>query len=126
MFEKIEKLLDAGFTKDEIMKMLPKDQDPKEEQKPEPKPEPEPKQKTDEPVKNEKQEKPEEKKPEPEPFNTQPFTDAIKSMEEAMQAMNARMQKLALQMYEGPEDKKESVQDLILKVIEPAGIKKGE
>ena len=122
MFEKIEKLLDAGFTKDEIMKMLPKDPDPKEE----PKPEPETKQKTEEPAKNEKQEKPEEKKPEPEPFNTQPFTDAIKSMEEAMQAMNARMQKLALQMYEGPEDKKESVQDIILKVIEPAGIKKGE
>lgn len=120
MFEKIEKLLDAGFTKDEIMKMLPKDPDPKEE----PKPEPEPRQKTDEPAKNEKQEKPEkpeEKKPEPEPFNTQPFTDAVKSMEEAMQAMNAKMQKLALSMYEGPENKKESVQDIILKVIDPAG-----
>ena len=123
MFEKIEKLLDAGFTKDEIMKMLPKEPEPVKDPEPE---KPEPKQKTEEPAKNEKQEKPEEKQPDPEPFNTQPFTDAIKSMEEAMQAMNARMQKLALQMYEGPEDKKESVQDIIIKVIDPAGIKKGE
>lgn len=122
MFEQINKLLDAGFTKDEILKMLPKEPEP--EKKEEPKPEPE--QKPAESAKNEKQEKPEEKKPEPEPFNTQPFTDAIKSMEEAMQAMNARMQKLALQMYEGPEDKKESLQDIIIKVIDPAGIKKGE
>lgn len=123
MFNEIMKLIDAGFTKDEIMKMLPKDPEPAKDPEPE---KPEPKQKTDEPVKNEKQEKLEEKKPEPEPFNTQPFTDAIKSMEEAMQAMNARMQKLALQMYEGPEDKKESAQDVILRIIEPAGIKKGE
>ena len=127
MFEKIEKLLDAGFTKDEILKMLPKEPEPAKDPEPE---KPKPKQKTEEPAKNEKQDKPEpkpeEKKPEPEPFNTQPFTDAIKSMEEAMQAMNARMQKLALQMYEGPEDKKESVQDIIIKVIDPEGIKKGE
>ena len=125
MFEKIEKLLDAGFTKDEIRKMLPTD--PETAKDPEPEPEKkEPEHKPAEPTKNEKQDNPEEKKPEPEPFNTQPFTDAIKSMEEAMQAMNARMQKLALQMYEGPEDKKESVQDIIIKVIDPAGIKKGE
>ena len=125
MFEKIEKLLDAGFTKDEIMKMLPKEPGPAKDPEPE-KNEPEPKQKTEEPAKNEKQEKPEENKPDPEPFNTQPFTDAIKSMEDAMQAMNAKMQRLALSMYEGPENKKESVQDLIIKVIDPAGIKKGE
>lgn len=118
MFEKIEKLLDAGFTKDEIMKMLPQDAPaPEPEQK-------EPEQKPEEPAKNEKQEKPEEK--EPEPFNTQPFTDAIRSMEEAMQAMNAKMQKLALSMYDGPEVKKSSVQDIIIKVIDPAGVKKGE
>lgn len=126
MFEDVKLLLEAGFTKDEILKMLPKDPEPVKDPEPE---KPEPKQKTEEPAKNEKQEnpeKPEEKKPEPEPFNTQPFTDGLRKMEEAMQAMNARMQKLALQMYEGPEDKKESVQDLILKVIEPAGIKKGE
>lgn len=118
MFEKIEKLLDAGFTKDEIMKMLPQDEPaPEPEQK-------EPEQKPEEPAKNEKQETPEEK--EPEPFNTQPFTDAIRSMEEAMQAMNAKMQKLALSMYDGPENKKTSVQDIIIKVIDPAGVKKGE
>lgn len=122
MFEKIEKLLDAGFTKDEIMKMLP--QEPEPEQKPDQKAEPkDPDQKQEEPAKNEKQEKQEEK--EPEPFNTQPFTDAIRSMEEAMQAMNAKMQKLALSMYDGPENKKASVQDIIIKVIDPAG-KKGE
>ncbi len=120
MFEKIEKLLDAGFTKDEIMKMLPQDEPAPE---PEKKPEPEPEQKPEEPAKNEKHDIPEEK--EPEPFNTQPFTDAIRSMEEAMQAMNAKMQKLALSMYDGPENKKTSVQDIIIKVIDPAG-KKGE
>lgn len=124
MFEKIEKLLDAGFTKDEIMKMLPKDE-PAPEQKPDQKAEPkEPDQKQEEPAKNEKQDKQEEK--EPEPFNTQPFTDAIRSMEEAMQAMNAKMQKLALSMYDGPENKKTSVQDIIIKVIDPSGVKKGE
>lgn len=108
-------LLNAGFTKDEIMKMLPKDPDPKEEPKPEPAKDPDP---APEPEQKEE--------PKPEPFNTQPFTDAIKSMEDAMQAMNAKMQRLALSMYEGPENKKESVQDLIIKVIDPAGIKKGE
>ena len=119
MFEKIEKLLDAGFTKDEIMKMLPQ-----ETPAPEPEKKPEPEQKPEEPAKNENQEKPEEK--EAEPFNTQPFTDAIRSMEEAMQAMNAKMQKLALSMFDGPEPKKTTTQDIIIKVIDPAGVKKGE
>ena len=119
MFEKIEKLLDAGFTKDEIMKMLPQ-----ETPAPEPEKKPEPEQKPEEPAKNENQEKPEEK--ETEPFNTQPFTDAIRSMEEAMQAMNAKMQKLALSMFDGPEPKKTTTQDIIIKVIDPAGVKKGE
>lgn len=117
MFEKIEKLLDAGFTKDEIMKMLPQDAPaPEHEKKPEPKPEPKPEEKDPEP-------KPEEK--DPEPFNTKPFTDAINSMEEAMQALNAKMQKLALSMFDGQEPKKTSTQDIIIKVIDPAG-KKGE
>ena len=122
MFEDVKLLLEAGFTKDEIMKMLPKDE-PETKPAPKPEPKPEPEQKPEEPAKDEKQE---EEKQNPEPFNTQPYTDGLKKMEEAMQAMNARMQKMALQMYEGPEDKKESVQDMILKVIEPAGIKKGE
>lgn len=115
MFEDIKKLLDAGFTKDEIMKMLPKDE-PAPEPKPEPKTEPKPEEKDPEPTPEEKEQ---------EPFNTQPFTDAIRSMEEAMQAMNAKMQKLALSMYDGPENKKTSVQDIIIKVIDPAGVKKG-
>lgn len=119
MFEKIEKLLDAGFTKDEIMKMLPKDPDPKEEQKPEPKPEPEPKQKTDEPAKNEKQEKPEEKKPEPEPFNTQPFTKALDDMSASMNALNVKLQKMALSMYEQPEVKEKTVESIIAKIVDP-------
>lgn len=124
MFEKIEKLLDAGFTKDEIMKMLPKEPEPAKDPEPEKK---EPEQKPEEPAKNEKQEKQEEKKPEPEPFNTQPFTDAIKSMEDAMQAMNAKMQRLALSMYDGPEPKKNTVPDILIKVIDPVNVnKKGE
>jgi len=126
MFEKIEKLLDAGFTKDEIMKMLPRDPEPKET----PKPEPEKKEPAPEPKKQEEPkpepEKPEEKEKEPEPFNTQPFTDAIKSMEDAMNAMNARMQKLALSMYDGPEPKKNAVPDILIKVIDPGNVKKGE
>lgn len=122
MFEKIEKLLDAGFTKDEILKMLPQD---------EPAPEPEkkaPEQKKEEPAKNENQEKSEEKPEEkdPEPFNTQPFTDAIRSMEEAMNAMNAKMQKLALSMFDGPEPKKDTIPDILIKVIDPGNVKKGE
>lgn len=119
MFEKIEKLLDAGFTKDEILKMLPQDAPA-----PEPEKKPEPEQKPEEPAKNEKQETPEEK--EPEPFNTQPFTDAIRSMEEAMQAMNAKMQKLALSMFDGPEPKKTTTQDILIKIVDPAGVKKGD
>lgn len=120
MFEKIEKLLDAGFTKGEIMKMLPQDPEPAKDPDPEPMPEPK---KQEEPAND--PEKPEEK--EPEPFNTQPFTDAIKSMEDAMQAMNAKMQKLALSMYDGPEPKKNTVPDILIKVIDPGNVnKKGE
>lgn len=121
MFEKIEKLLDAGFTKDEILKMLPQDA-------PAPEPKKEPEQKQEDPAKNENQEKPEEKPEEkdPEPFNTQPFTDAIRSMEEAMNAMNAKMQKLALSMFDGPEPKKTTTQDILIKIVDPAGVKKGE
>jgi len=118
MFEKIEKLLDAGFTKDEILRMLPQDApETKSEEKPEEKQEPKPEDKPEE--------KPEEK--EPEPFNTQPFTDAIRSMEDAMNAMNAKMQKLALSMFDGPEPKKNAVPDILIKVIDPGNAnKKGE
>ena len=119
MFEKIEKLLDAGFTKDEIMKLLPKDPDPKEEQKPEPKPEQEPKQKTDEPAKNEKQEKPEEKKPDPEPFDTQPYTKALDDMSASLNALNVKLQKMALSMYAQPEGKEKTVESIIAKIVDP-------
>lgn len=116
MFEKIEKLLDAGFTKDEIMKMLPKEPEPAKDQEPE---KPEPKQKTEEPAKNEKQEKPEEKKPEPEPFDTQPFTKALDDMSASLNALNVKLQKMALSMYEQPEGKEKTVESIIAKIVDP-------
>ena len=118
MFEKIEKLLDAGFTKDEIMKMLPKEPGPAKDPEPE-KNEPEPKQKTEEPAKNEKQEKPEEKKPDPEPFDTQPFTKALDDMSASLNALNVKLQKMALSMYEQPEGKEKTVESIIARIVDP-------
>lgn len=116
MFEKIEKLLDAGFTKDEIMKMLPKDPEPAKDPEPEKK---EPEQKPAEPAKNEKQEKPEEKKPEPEPFDTQPFTKALDDMSASLNALNVKLQKMALSMYEQPEGKEKTVESIIARIVDP-------
>lgn len=114
MFEDVKLLLEAGFTKDEIMKMLPKDPEPKEEPKPEPKPEPE--KKKEEPENNEK---PEEKKPEPEPFDTQPFTKALDDMSASLNALNVKLQKMALSMYEQPEGKEKTVESIIARIVDP-------
>ena len=116
MFEKIEKLLDAGFTKDEIMKMLPKEPEPAKDPEPEKK---EPEHKPEEPAKNEKQEKPEEKKPDPEPFDTQPFTKALDDMSASLNALNVKLQKMALSMYEQPEVKEKTVESIIAKIVDP-------
>ena len=116
MFEKIEKLLDAGFTKDEIMKMLPKDPEPAKDPEPEKKePAPEPKPK-EEPK---PEPKTEEKKPEPEPFDTQPFTKALDDMSASLNALNVKLQKMALSMYEQPEGKEKTVESIIARIVDP-------
>ena len=116
MFEKIEKLLDAGFTKDEIMKMLPKDPEPAKD------PEPEKKEPTPEPKPKEEpkpEPKTEEKKPEPEPFDTQPFTKALDDMSASLNALNVKLQKMALSMYEQPEGKEKTVESIIARIVDP-------
>ena len=116
MFEKIEKLLDAGFTKDEILKMLPKEPEPAKD------PEPEKKEPTPEPKPKEEpkpEPKTEEKKPEPEPFDTQPFTKALDDMSASLNALNVKLQKMALSMYEQPEGKEKTVESIIARIVDP-------
>ncbi len=115
MFEKIEKLLDAGFTKDEIMKLLPQET---QEQKPESAKDPDPEPKPEEPAKPESQDKPEEKK-EPEPFDTQPFSKALDDMSASLNALNVKLQKMALSMYEQPEGKEKTVESIIARIVDP-------
>lgn len=108
MLNTIIKLIDAGYTKDEIRQMMNADE-MKEKPAPEPKkeepaPEPAPEQKRD-----------------PEPFDTEPFTKAVNEMSKAMDAMNIKLQKMALSMYEAPQPKETTVNDIIAKIIDPKG-----
>lgn len=121
MFEDVKLLLEAGFTKDEIMKMLPKDEpETKPAPKPEPKPEPEqkPKQKPEEPA---RPENPEEKKPEAEaePFDAKPFNKALDDMSASLNALNVKLQRMALSMYEQPEGKEKTVESIIARIVDP-------
>lgn len=90
--KEVLKLIDAGFTADEIRAMLPKEAESKPEQ---PAPE-EPEQKKDEPAKNENQEiekKPESKQELP---DLNKFMDDIhKEMEESFKELSKNMLKMA-------------------------------
>ena len=111
MLNTIIKLIDAGYTKDEIRQMMNAG-DMKEEPAPEPKkeePAPEPK----------KEEPAPEVKRDPEPFDTQPFTKAIDEMSKAMDAMNIKLQRMALDMYERPGDPVKTVESIIAKIVDP-------
>ena len=112
--DQIFKLLDAGYTKEEIQQLSQQAAEPaKKEPVPEEKPEAEPEKKPE----PEKKAEPEEK---PEPFDTQPFNAAIDEMTKAMNAMNVKLQKLALSMYEAPVETKK-VESIIAKIVDPRG-----
>lgn len=111
MLNQIIKLLDAGYTKDEIRQMMnagdmeekPSPEEKKEEPAPEPK----------------KEEPAPEQKRDPEPFDTQPFTKAIDEMSKAMDAMNLKLQRMALDMYERPGEPVKTVESIIAKIVDP-------
>ena len=114
--DQIFKLIDAGYTKEEIQQLGQLEPEPEPKKQPEPEPkkqpelEPEPK----------KQPEPEPKK-QPEPFDTQPFNKAIDEMTKAMNAMNVKLQKMALSVYEAPGQPEKTVESIIAKIIDPQG-----
>lgn len=85
--------------------------DKKKEEKPAPAPAPAPEKAEEKPA-------PEEK-PAAEPFDTQPFTRAIDEMSKAMDAMNIKLQKMALSMYEQPAEKEKTVESIIARIVDP-------
>ena len=89
--EKVIKLIDAGYTKADIEKMLTP---AAEETKPEPEPAPEP--------------KPEEKKPDSEPVNAQMLKE-LQDLKKAVFAMNI--------MQSSQPDKTDSVDDILAKAL---------
>lgn len=112
MLNTIIKLLDAGYTKEEIQQMIAPEKAPAPEQKTEEKPAPAPE--------NKAEEKPvPEEKPAAEPFDTQPFTKAIDEMSKAMDAMNIKLQRMALDMYERPGEPVKTVESIIAKIVDP-------
>ena len=95
--EQIIKLLDAGYTKEDIEKMNQPAADPA----------PEPEEKQPEPVQPE-QVKPEEKKPESEPVNNEMLQE-LRDLKKAVFAMNI--------MNSSQPDKQESVDDILAKAL---------
>ena len=89
--EQIIKMIDAGYTKEEIEKMTQPEPEPKQEQKPEPKPEPEPK-----------------KEPEPKPASD-PVLKELQDLKKAVYAMNI--------MQSSQPPKSESVDDILAKAL---------
>lgn len=106
--DQIIKLIDAGYTKEDIQQMTAAQSAP-EEKPSEPLA---PEEKPAEPAKDEKP---------AEPFDTQPFTKALDEMSAAMNQLNVKLQKMALSMYEAPQQKETSVSDIIAKIIDPKG-----
>ena len=102
--DQIFKLIDAGYTKEEIQQLT--------------QPAPEPEKKEDPAPEPEKNPEPEKK---PEPFDTQPFNAAIDEMTKAMNAMNVKLQRMALSMYEAPGQPEKTVESIIAKIIDPNG-----
>ncbi len=107
MLNTIIKLLDAGYTKDEIQQMISPGEEKQEQPAPEPEPEPE------------KKPEPEPEK-KPEPYDTQPFNRALDDLSKSLNAMNVKLQKMALDMYERPKDSdNKTVENIIAKIVDP-------
>ena len=106
--EQIIKLLDAGYTKEDIEKMNQPAQDPApapEEKQPEPAPAPEEKQPEPAPA---PEAKPEEKKTESEPVNNQMLKE-LQDLKKAVYAMNI--------MNSSQPGQQESVDDILAKAL---------
>lgn len=106
--DQIFKLIDAGYTKEDIQQMTAAK--PAPEEKPAEAPAPE-----DKPAEPAKEEKP------AEPFDTEPFTKALDEMSAAMNQLNVKLQKMALSMYEAPGQPEKTVSEIIAKIIDPKG-----
>ena len=97
--EQIIKMIDAGYTKEEIEKMTQPEPEPKQEPKQEPKPEPEPK--------TEPQPEPKpEAKPEP---AVDPVLKELQDLKKAVYAMNI--------MQSSQPPKAENVDDILAKAL---------
>lgn len=93
--EQIIKMIDAGYTKEEIEKMTQPEPEPKQEPKPEPEPKTEPKQEP-------------EPKPEPKPADD-PVLKELQDLKKAVYAMNI--------MQSSQPPKPESVDDILAKAL---------
>ena len=100
--EQIIKLIDAGYTKEDIEKM---NQPAAEEKKTDPE---KPEEKKTDPAKTDPAKKPEEKKPESEPVNAQMLKE-LQDLKKAVFAMNI--------MQSSQPDKKDSVDDILAKAL---------
>ena len=112
--ETVLKLIEKGFTHDEIMAMeTPQNDPPKEEPKPEPKPEP--------PKEDPKPE------PKPEPPKEEPKQDVTgQQILEAILALGKQVQLGQLQGGRLPELKDITADDVIAQMIRPTGGKKDD
>ena len=97
-YEEIIKLLDAGYSRDEILAM-------KEEQKPE-------------------EQKPEEQKPEEQKPEENGMSDLVKEMRDAFAEMKKEFVAFNIMSSRQPEEK--TPEDIIANIINPTRKKKGE
>jgi len=97
-YEEIIKLLDAGYTREEIIEM---DKEPEEKKPEEPKPE----------------------EPKPEENN---ITDFVKEMREAFAEMKKEFTAFNIMASRQPEIEEKSSEDIIANIINPTRKKKGE
>ena len=100
-YDEIIKLLDAGYSREEIMAM----KDDPEEKKPEEK-------------------KPEEKKPEEQKPEETGMTDLVKEMRDAFSEMKKEFTAMNIMASRQPEEK--TPEDIIANIINPTRKKKGE
>ena len=97
-YEEIIKLLDAGYTREEIIEMGKEPKEPKPEET-----------------------KPEETKPE-----DSDITDFVKEMREAFAEMKKEFTALNIMASRQPEIEEKSSEDIIANIINPTRKKKGE
>lgn len=106
--EDVLKLVNAGFSKDEIIALVgPSVPDPKPEPEPVPAPEPEPAPKPVEPIKQE------------DIKQAQETGNAIEALTQQVANLTALVQKSNMLRMEQPEIKPESAEDIIANIIYP-------